>query len=74
MNQQTYTVLLEQGSDRGWSAHVPDLPAILVGSDTKEEAASLAREAIELHIADLREQGLSVPSPHTFAVDVNVAA
>jgi predicted RNase H-like HicB family nuclease len=74
MSHQTYTVLLEQARDGGWSAHVPDLPTILVGADTRDEAAQMAREAIALHVEDMREQGLSVPEPHTFAVGVDVAA
>jgi antitoxin HicB len=74
MTEHTYTVLLEQAADGGWSAHVPDLPTILVGADTREEAAELAREAIDLYIEDVRERGQTVPLPHTFAVSVNVAA
>ena len=74
MTQQTYTVLLEEAADGGWSAHVPDLPTILVGADTREEAASLAREAIQLHIEDLKGQGLAMPLRHILALDVEVAA
>jgi predicted RNase H-like HicB family nuclease len=74
MAQHTYTVLMEQSADGGWSAHVPDLPSILVGGDTREETAALAREAIQLYIEDMRERGMRVPSPHTFAVDVDIAA
>lgn len=74
MTYQTYTVLLEEAPDGGWSAHVPDLPTILVGADTREETAALAREAITLYIEDMHQQGLTVPSPHTFALDVEVAA
>lgn len=74
MTHQIYTVLLEEAPDGGWSAHVPDLPTILVGADSREEAAALAREAITLYIEDMRQQGLTVPAPHTFALDVEVAA
>jgi len=74
MKHQTYTVLLEQAADGGWSAHVPDLPTILVGSDTREEAESLVREAIELYLEDMRERGLKIPPPHVVAMGVEVAA
>jgi antitoxin HicB len=74
MTQRTYTVLIEQAADGGWSAHVPDLPTILVGADTREEAAFMAREAIDLYSEDVRERGQSMPVPHTFALSVDVAA
>jgi len=74
MRQETYTVLVEQAPDGSWSGHVPDLPTILVGGDTREDAVAMAREAISLYIEDMREQGLNVPGPHTFAVGVDVAA
>jgi antitoxin HicB len=74
MKHLTYTVLLEQAADGGWSAHVPDLPTILVGADTQEEATTVVREAIELCLEDLRERGLSIPVPHVVAMGIEVAA
>jgi predicted RNase H-like HicB family nuclease len=74
MSQVVYTALYEQASDGGWSAHVPDLPTILVGADTREEAADLLREAVELYLEDMKEQGLPAPLPLTYAGDVTVAA
>jgi predicted RNase H-like HicB family nuclease len=74
MSQVVYTALYEQASDGGWSAHVPDLPTILVGADTREEAADLLREAVELYLEDMKEQGLPAPLPLTYAGDVKVAA
>ena len=74
MKNLIYTALFEQASDGGWSAHVPDLPTILVGADTKEEAEVLVREAVMLCLEDLKEQGTPAPQPHTYAVSVEVAA
>lgn len=74
MSHLTYTALFEQATDGGWSAHVPDLPTILVGADTRGEAESLLREAMELHLEDLKEQGIAAPMPSTYAAQVKVAA
>jgi predicted RNase H-like HicB family nuclease len=74
MKNLTYTALFEQANDGGWSAHVPDLPAILVGADTRAEAEVLLREAVELHLEDLKEQGIPAPAPLTYASNVEVAA
>jgi predicted RNase H-like HicB family nuclease len=49
-----YTVLLEQGPEGGWGGHVPDLPVVAAFGDTKEEVETLIREAIPLHIEDLK--------------------
>ena len=70
----TYTAIFEQAADGGWGAHVPDLPTIIVGADTREEAEKLVREAIELHLEDLKEQGLAVPPPQIYAASIEVAA
>jgi predicted RNase H-like HicB family nuclease len=74
MSNLIYTAIFEQADDGGWSVHVPDLPTILVGADTREEAESLVREAIELHLDDLKEQGIPRPVPSTYASSVEVAA
>jgi predicted RNase H-like HicB family nuclease len=61
----TYTAIFERAADGGWSAHVPDLPTILVGADTFEEAKERMQEAIEVYVEAMKEQGLSVPAPST---------
>lgn len=56
-----YSVILEQG-EGSWGAHVPDLPGCVAAGETRDEALRLIREAIELHIHGLREEGLPVPA------------
>ena len=68
-----YLVIYEH-SETGWSAYVPDLPGCVAAGDTREEVATLIKEAIEFHIEGLREQGLSVPEPTADAERVRVAA
>ena len=66
-----YLVILEQG-DTSVGAYVPDLPGCVAVGETKDEAMRLIREAIELHIESLRENGEDVPEPHSFVERVAV--
>jgi predicted RNase H-like HicB family nuclease len=68
-----YTVILEHG-ETSWGAHVPDLPGCVAVGETREEALALIREAIELHIRGLAEEGLSIPEPRSEGEVVEVGA
>jgi predicted RNase H-like HicB family nuclease len=57
-----YLVVIEKG-EYSFGAYVPDLPGCAVVAETREEALELIREAVELHIRSLREQGSPVPEP-----------
>lgn len=57
-----YLVVLEQGPT-SFGAYVPDLPGCAAAADTRDEALRLIREAIELHIEDLKQSGQPVPPP-----------
>ncbi|HEX9286287.1 MAG TPA: type II toxin-antitoxin system HicB family antitoxin, partial [Thermoanaerobaculia bacterium] len=57
-----YIVIFERGEEN-YGAYVPDLPGCVAVGETKEEAAQLIREAIALHLAGLRREGLPVPEP-----------
>ena len=59
-----YIVIFEETST-SVGAYVPDLPGCVAVGESREEAKQLIREAIELHIASLRENGETVPSPHS---------
>ena len=66
-----YIVIVEQG-DTSVGAYVPDLPGCVAVGETRDEAMQLIREAIELHIESLRENGEPVPSPHSVVETVAV--
>jgi predicted RNase H-like HicB family nuclease len=66
-----YTVILERGP-KNWSAYVPDLPGCVAAAKTREETETLIREAIELHLELMREDGDPIPAPTTEAVRVAV--
>jgi predicted RNase H-like HicB family nuclease len=70
----SYLVIIEQGKDGGWGAYAPDLPGLGVAAESRGEVEVLIREGIALHIAGLREDGLPIPEPSTFAERISVAA
>lgn len=69
-----YLVIFERAADGGWGAYAPDLPGLGVVGDTREEADTLIREGIAIHIAGLREDGLPIPEPVTTAERISIAA
>lgn len=64
-------IVVEEGSD-SFGAHVPDLPGCIAVGETREEAIRLIREAIELHLRDLQDQGLPIPEPSSSGEFVEV--
>jgi predicted RNase H-like HicB family nuclease len=71
---QEYLVIFEQAADGGWGAYAPDLPGLGVVGDTRAEAEEFIRKGIAMHIAGLREDGLPIPIPTTYAERIAVAA
>ena len=71
----TYTVIYEQGPT-SWGAYVPDLPGVISVGDSRDEVERLIQGAIEFHLEGLREEGISIPRPSSFAgvVDIDPAA
>ena len=68
-----YVVIVEQG-ENSLGAHVPDLPGCIAAGDSREEVLALIKEAINLHLADLRERGEAAPQPQSEAAVVDVSA
>jgi predicted RNase H-like HicB family nuclease len=57
-----YAIVLEDAGTN-LAAYVPDLPGCIATGETEEEVARLIREAIELHLEGLKEDGLPIPEP-----------
>lgn len=68
-----YMVVIEHG-EKSWGAHVPDLPGCVAVGETREEVVGLIREAISLHIEELKREGLPVPRPTSEGEFVDVEA
>ncbi len=57
-----YAVVYEKSSD-SIGAYVPDLPGCVAVGGSMDEVQALIREAIELHLAGMREDGTPIPEP-----------
>ena len=57
-----YAIVIEDASSN-LAAYVPDLPGCVATGDSEEEVGRLIREAIELHLEGLEEDGLPLPEP-----------
>ena len=68
-----YMVVVEHG-DTSWGAHVPDLPGCVAVGESREEVVRLIREAVALHVEELRRDGLPVPRPTFEGAFVDVEA
>lgn len=66
-------VVIEK-TEGNYGAYVPDLPGCVTTGDTPEQAERNIREAIALHIAGLREDGLPVSEPAARAEYVETEA
>jgi predicted RNase H-like HicB family nuclease len=51
--------------EHNMSAYVPDLPGCVTTGRTVAEIERNIREAIELHLEGMREDGEAIPEPHT---------
>ena len=58
-----YPIVIHKEKDSDYGVTVPDLPGCFSAGSTIDEAIAMAREAIELHLEGLIEEGLPVPDP-----------
>jgi predicted RNase H-like HicB family nuclease len=68
-----YAVVIEK-AEHNYSAYVPDLPGCIATGDSIAEVQQFIREAIELHLSGMREDGLPVPPPSSQVDYIEVAA
>lgn len=68
-----YLVIVEEGPS-SVGAHVPDLPGCIAVGGTRDEVLELIREAIEIHLDDLKASGEAVPRPSSTGELVDIEA
>lgn len=68
-----YAIVVEKAKSN-YAAYVPDLPGCVATGTTVEETERRIREAIEIHIEGLREDGLPVPKPSSRVDYVEISA
>lgn len=66
-----YAIVIEKG-ERNYSAYVPDLPGCVATGATLDEVKSEIRDAIELHLEGMREDGEAIPLPTSRVDEVEV--
>ena len=66
-----YAVIFERASSN-WAAYVPDLPGCMTTGRTLDETKRNIREAIEGHLATLRQFGESIPEAASVAGEVEI--
>jgi len=68
-----YAIVIEKAGEN-FSAYVPDLPGCVATGQTTSEAESAIREAIELHLQGMKDDGSPIPPPSSRVDYVEVAA
>lgn len=66
-------IVIEQTST-GFSAYSPDVPGCVATGATRKRVETAMREAIELHLAGMRAEGLQVPTPRSYSTYLDIPA
>lgn len=61
INIMRYAVVIEK-AENNYAAYVPDLLGCVATGETVEETEREIREAIDLHLRGMREDGVPIPS------------
>ena len=57
-----YTVIVEKGRESGYIAYAPALKGCVSQGETREQVIKNIKEAMEIYIEALLEEGLPVPT------------
>jgi len=68
-----YAGVVEKGPNN-YSAYVPDLPGCISTGKTLKEIKAKIREAIELHLGGIIEDGLPIPESTSVAIEIALPA
>jgi len=68
-----YMIVIEEG-ETSFGAYVPDLPGCVAVGETEAEVKQLIQEAIEFHLEDLTDSGVSIPKPLSKSEYIEVLA
>jgi antitoxin HicB len=75
MKKLTYRILLRKEPEGGYTVLVPALPGCITYGETIEEAIKMAKEAIELYLESMIENGEDIPTEegtleYTLSIDI----
>jgi predicted RNase H-like HicB family nuclease len=57
-----YAIVIERAA-ANYSGYVPDLPGCVATGATVEATEKLLREAVQLHLEGMKEDGIPIPLP-----------
>ena len=66
-----FAILVEKSAG-GYGASAPDLPGCVAVGESETEVRELIREAIEIHLEAMREDGEPIPEPATHVEYVEI--
>jgi predicted RNase H-like HicB family nuclease len=69
-----FTVIFEKEDEGGYHVFCPTLPGCHTQSQTIDEGVQNIREAIELYVESLIEEGLPVPEEDIFIKPIEISA
>ena len=67
-------LMIIEKANGNYSAYSPDLLGCIATGKTVEETKRNMREAVEMHLKGLVEDGLAIPEPHTQSEFLNIPA
>lgn len=62
MVAREFDIVLVPEAEGGYSVLVPELPSVATQGETVQEAIAMAKEAIELYLEAMKEDGLQIPT------------
>jgi len=68
-----FTVIFEKEAEGGYHVFCPTLPGCHTQSETIDEGVANIREAIELYVGSLVEDGLPIPTEDIFIKPIEIA-
>lgn len=63
MDKYLFPAIFEPGEKKGYCITFPDLPGCITEGDTLEESLFMAKDALELHLYGMEEDGDPIPEP-----------
>jgi predicted RNase H-like HicB family nuclease len=71
----TFKIHLHKEAEGGYTVTVPVLPGCVTYGENVDEAITMAKEAIELYIEELKERGEKIPDDsNTLEYSLNLSA
>ncbi len=67
-------LIIVEETETGFSAYSPDLLGCAATGETREEVERVMKEAIAFHLDAMKNEGMDVPAPKSYATYVEVAA